>query len=56
MPDYEIRLYRSDGNLAIVHMSCHESDGEALAHARSIMGDNTRFEIRQGGREIAAAR
>jgi hypothetical protein len=49
MPDYEIRLYHSDGSLALVHVSHHNTDQEADAHARRITTDLARYEIRRAG-------
>jgi hypothetical protein len=56
MPDYEIRFFHADGALAVVHMSHHHSDEEALSHARRLIGDHARYEIRCGSRELATAR
>jgi hypothetical protein len=56
MPDYEIRLFQSDGSLAVVHVSHHPSDEEAVEHARGLIGDHARFEVRNGNRTVGAAR
>lgn len=49
MPDYEIRLFNSDGTLAMVHVSHHESDEEAHSHARRLKGPYARYELRRSG-------
>lgn len=49
MPDYEIRLFHADGTLAVVHISSHVSDEEALSHARRLKGDYARYELQRGG-------
>ena len=56
MPDYEIRLFHPDGTLAVVHMSHHDSDEEALSHAHRLKGDHARYEIRCGTRTLASRR
>ena len=56
MPDYEIRFFDADGKLAVVHMSHHHSDEEAVAQARGLLGDHARYEIRCGNRALAIAR
>jgi hypothetical protein len=56
MPDYEIRLFNADGTLAIVHMSHHDSDDDAVAQARGLIGGHARYEIRCGNRELATGR
>ncbi len=56
MPDYEIRLFQSDGSLAVVHMSHHPSDEEALAYARGLIGDHARFEVRDSTRMVGGAK
>jgi hypothetical protein len=53
MPDYEIRFFHADGGLAVVHMSHHHSDEEARSHARRLIGDHARYEIRCGSRVLA---
>jgi hypothetical protein len=53
MPDYEIRLFHADGSLAVVHVSSHQSDEEALSHARGLVGDHARFEVLHGGRRLS---
>jgi hypothetical protein len=47
MPDFEIRLYYSDGSLALVHISHHLTEQQADAHARRIVNDVARYEIRR---------
>ncbi len=49
MPDYEIRLFHSDGSLALVHVSHHETDAQAHAHAQRILNDLSRYEVRRAG-------
>jgi hypothetical protein len=49
MPDYEIRLFHADGTLALVHVSHHDSDDDAVAHAKGLKGDYSRVEVRRGG-------
>ncbi len=39
MPDYEIRFFRNDGSLAVIHMSIHVSDEDAHTHARGLIAD-----------------
>src|SRR6185312_8226498 len=46
MPDYEIRLFHADGSLAVVHVSSHETQDEAAAHARLLVRDHARYEVR----------
>ena len=52
MPDYEIRLFHADGSLAVVHVSHHQSDEEAMSHSRRLVGDHARVELHQGGRVL----
>ena len=52
MPDYEIRFFHPDGTLAVVHMSHHASDDEALGHAHGLIGDHARYEVRCGNRQL----
>jgi hypothetical protein len=47
VPDFEIRLYYSDGSLALVHVSHHLTEQQADAHARRIVNDLARYEIRR---------
>jgi hypothetical protein len=47
MPDFEIRLFYSDGSLALVHVSHHLTEQQADAHARRIVNDLARYEIRR---------
>jgi hypothetical protein len=56
MPDYEIRLFHPDGSLAVVHMSHHDSDEEALSHAHHLKGDHGRYEVRCGTRTLQPRR
>jgi hypothetical protein len=56
MPDYEIRFFHADGALAVVHMSTHDTDDEAHAHARRIMTDHARYELRRGNGELSTTR
>jgi hypothetical protein len=53
MPDYEIRFFHADGTLSVVHVSHHHSDEEALSHARGLIGDHARYEVRSGSRVVA---
>ncbi|MEI9991222.1 MAG: hypothetical protein WDM86_14395 [Rhizomicrobium sp.] len=53
MPDYEIRLYHSDGSLALVHVCHHDGDDAADAHARRLLHDMARYEIRRAGEPAA---
>jgi hypothetical protein len=46
MPDFEIRYFRADGSLALVHMTYHDSESEARDHAHRHQQDHARFEIR----------
>lgn len=48
MPDYEIRYFHADGRLAMVHVSSHDSEKEAVEHARRNQKDHARFEVRSG--------
>ena len=56
MPDYEIRLFHADGSLAVVHVSSHDNETEAAAHARHLIGDHARYEVRLGGKVVAQDR
>jgi hypothetical protein len=56
MPDYEIRFFDADGALAVVHISTHDTDDEAHAHARRIQAEHARYEIRRGSGESSSAR
>lgn len=47
MPDFEIRYFRTDGTLAIVHVTSHETIEEAELHARHHADDHARFEVRE---------
>ena len=47
MPDFEIRLYYSDGSLALVLVSPHLTEQQADAHARRLVTDLARYEIRR---------
>lgn len=53
MPDYEIRFFDAGGALAVVHMSHHASDDEALDHARGLIGEHARSEVRCGNRLLS---
>lgn len=56
MPDYEIRLFHADGSLALVHVSSHETEQEAATHARILVRDHARYEVRLGGKVVAQDR
>jgi hypothetical protein len=56
MPDYEIRLFHADGSLAVVHVSSHASEEEAAKHARLLVRDHARYEVRVGGKVVAQDR
>jgi len=56
LPDYEIRLFNTDGTLAIVHVSHCHSDEEALSHARRLNGEHSQFEIHRDGLRIEERR
>ena len=56
MPDYEIRLFHTDGTLAVVHMSHYTSDEEAHSHARRLKGDHARYELQRGGETLRERR
>lgn len=56
IPDYEIRLFHADGSLAVVHVSSHDNEDDAASHARILLGDHARFEVRKGGRVVAQDR
>ena len=56
MPDYEIRLFHADGSLAVVHVSSHGNTDEAAAHARLLVRDHARYEVRLGGKILAQDR
>ena len=48
-PDFEIRYFHADGQLALVQMSSHASERDARAHAQNNIADHARFELRDGG-------
>lgn len=56
MPDYEIRLFNADGSLAVVHVSHHQTEAEALRRARQLASDHARFEVRSSGKVVAHER
>jgi hypothetical protein len=56
MPDYEIRFFHADGALAVVHISTHETDDDAHAHARRIQAEHARYELRRGSSESSTAK
>jgi hypothetical protein len=45
LPDFEIRYFRMDGTLAIVHITACDSHAEAEECARTQQHDHARFEI-----------
>ncbi len=45
MPDFEIRYFRDDGTLAIVHITVCDSLTEAREHARQHQQHYARFEV-----------
>jgi hypothetical protein len=47
MPDFEIRLFYSDGTLALVLVSHHQTEQQADAYARRLVTNLTRYEIRR---------
>ncbi len=49
MPDYEIRYYRADGSLALVHITIQPSERHAREYAQRNLSDHTRFELRMNG-------
>jgi hypothetical protein len=51
MPDFEIRYFRTDGTLALVHVTSHETMEEAVLHARRNQKDHARFEVQRAGKE-----
>ncbi len=53
MPDYEIRLYHSDGTLTLVHVCHHAGDDAAHEHARRLLNDLSRYELRRIDRSAA---
>ncbi len=52
MPDYEIRLFKADGSLAVVHVTHHQSDEEALSHARRLKGEHAHVQVHRDGAVI----
>ena len=56
MPDYEIRLFRPDGSLDVVHVSHHAGDDEAVHHARQLLDGHARFEVRSGCKMVVQER
>ena len=49
MPDFEIRYFHTDGTLAIVHVTSHETIEEAELHARHNQKDHAHFEVQRVG-------
>ncbi len=47
MPDFEIRYFRANGTLAVVHVTSHETIEEAELCARDHLDDYARFEIHE---------
>jgi hypothetical protein len=45
MPDYEIRYYRNDGTLAVVHVTAQPSERHAHEYARRNLGEHAHFEL-----------
>jgi len=45
LADFEIRYFRADGTLAIVHITACDSHAEAEERARTHQYDHARFEI-----------
>jgi len=45
LADFEIRYFRADGTLAIVHITACDSHAEAEERARTHQHDHARFEI-----------
>jgi hypothetical protein len=56
LPDYEIRLFHADGSLAVVNVSHHDSAEDAAAHARVLVRDHARYEVRIGGKVVSQDR
>lgn len=50
MPDFEIRYFGADGNLALIHLTTRDSVAEAEHHARLNLNPHHRFEIHPVGR------
>lgn len=46
MPDFEIRYFRADGTLALVHITVQPSEGHAREYAQRQQSDHARFELR----------
>ena len=49
MPDFEIRYYRTDGTLALVHITIQPNERHAREYAMRHQGDHVRFEVRANG-------
>jgi hypothetical protein len=49
MPDYEIRYYHADGNLAVVQMTVQQSETLAREHALHHQREHARFDVRLHG-------
>jgi hypothetical protein len=47
VPDFEIRYFRTDGTLAIVHVTSHETIEEAELHAQRHQKEHARFELHE---------
>ena len=56
MPDFEIRYYNADGNLALVHMCSYKTIESAQEFARNNLKDHARFDVRAAGGKSAAPR
>lgn len=52
MPDFEIRYFRPDGSLALIHVTAHETRADAEVLARLNQHSHARFEVI----EVGAAR
>jgi len=47
LPDFEIRYFRADGTLELVHVTSQETHGEAETHARLNQHPHDRFEVQE---------
>jgi hypothetical protein len=56
MPDFEVRYYHADGNLAVVHMCIHKTIESAKEFARINLKDYAHFEVRAASGVSEAAR
>jgi len=54
VPDFEIRYFEANGDLAIVRITTLDSLADAEAHAREHQGTHACFEIRKIGDDDGA--